>query len=1174
MPLQITLFGHLQARDGSRVLTATLRPRGQRLLAYLLLRRNAPLPRQTLAFTLWPDEPEEEALGLLRRALSEVRTVLPANETWITATRDMVAWNPHSLAWIDIAVYEQQVRETDLAVLRAVADLYQADLLTGMDEEWIVSERERFRQMQLNLLRLLAGYHRAQNDFATALTLSRRAQILDPFAEAISRDLITLHALAGDRAAALAEYKRLRTLLDRELGVDPMEETETLVAAIIRGDALDWIESSGPAALVVQPGEIPFRTVGREAELSKLLQQWESVARGNGAIAIVSGEAGIGKTHLARELGRQVSRRGGLALSGHCFEFEAVIPYQAIVELLRKAAAHIGKSDLAPAHRSILARLLPDLFESAGDSGIGFTADMLRVQLFEALLQAFVGIGRRQPLLLIVEDVHWADQATLDWLMYIASRLRDARVMTLITYRTEEVSGQHALVRLVQRAQAAGTITETALQPLSRQANRELVAILSGLDQQDALVVADQLFDDTGGNPFFLHEVVRGLIEAGKITVSNERWSGAFVEAAPNAEVPLPQSLRAAINVRVERLDEMARAFLQAAAVAGRTFRYDVNQRAGGWADVQALAALETLLGRGFIRESDQSGTYSFAHHLVQELIYAGLTVPRRTFWHRQFVDALQALQPHDFESLAYHAEKAGNLDVARLYHVQAGDRHRELVALKDASDHYRAALQWWPVSDPAGRAAALHKLGQCQWVLMETQNALASFGEACGLYGQLEEWVQCGDLERWMGRMYWELGDTDAAWTHYSQALAILEGVPETIELARVVSHISQIYMVNDDYGEAIRWGRRALDLAERLEADDVAIHALNNLGVATAHRTWQEKERGLQMLQESLRRALIGGMPHDACRAYYNLSLVWMSFDKYDEAQKNLRELFEYASRIRAQAFIGAALSFRSELEWLTGQWKAALARQPQIVQEARTRWIIMASAQRGLIENDLGRAQFARLGLEQTLPKALNWGWGELELILPHLGELLRAYDELGDEMAAAEIAGQILFRIENRLYLPPCSVTPLLIAFKWYTAHSGSHPGTGTAANKCLAGLERAFQQLHSTQCGASLAEAQAFALLAEGNAAQAVDCFVQAAAGWADIPRPYDQARSLASLGEAFHRMGDPETARNAFRQALAILHTLASQLADDELRHSFLSSSLVAKCAGEVAGLL
>ncbi|MGH9173809.1 MAG: ATP-binding protein, partial [Vicinamibacterales bacterium] len=350
----------------------------------------------------------------------------------------------------------------------------------------------------------------------------------------------------------------------------------------------------------------------------------------------------VGKSRLAAALGDQVTAAGGLALVGHCYALEQSLPYQPVIEMLRSASS-LRHADLAPVFRAELVRLAPDILgvvNALADSDERALADR-RSQLFEALLQAFLALARGQPLLLIVEDLHWAAESTLDWLAYVAPRLGVSRILVIATYRTSEVGSSHALNRLRRRLAREGAVSALELEPLSAEAVRELVGSLSGLRVEAVGPVADRLYRETAGNPFFLHEIVRGLVEAGQIVVSEGRWEGPFIDETPASALPLPESLRETIGARVGRLTEMARTFAVAAAVTGPVFRYDIVRDAGGWDDERALPALEELLARGFVREIDTRTGFTFGHHLVREVVYADLSAPRRLYWHRRVADAL-----------------------------------------------------------------------------------------------------------------------------------------------------------------------------------------------------------------------------------------------------------------------------------------------------------------------------------------------------------------------------------------------------------------------------------------------------------------------------------------------------------------------------------------------------
>jgi DNA-binding SARP family transcriptional activator len=646
LALRLKLFGHLEVSDGAVALEGRLRPRARRLLAYLLLHRQAPSVREQVAFALWPDSSEPEALGTLRRALSDIRAALPPPEAgeWISVTRSALRWSNDAVYSLDVEAFERSIQQATPAALHDAVALYAGDLLVDLDDDWVLVERERLRQVQFLAVLRLVAHHRALSEYDTAVGLARHALALDPLAESVHRELIALHYLAGDRASALAQYERLRALLHDEIDVEPMAETQALRAIIIQGAALPVAPIAQPLATLTAHASHPL--IGRAAEIDWLSALWEGAATGRARLVIISGEAGVGKTRLTRGLADYVTRRGGLALVGHCYEFERALPYQAIVEMLRGATNQLRHANLAPAHRAALARLAPDLLGAAGvpATAIEISAEEVRAQLYEALLQVFLTLARGQPSLLIVEDAHWAGESTLDWLTYIAPRLQASRLLVIITYRTDEVGATHALARLRQRFAPEGLSAALSLTPLSREAHHELVTQLSGLSPASAASIAERLFAETAGNPFFLYELVRGLLESGQIMAQAGHWTGSFVTAdltAGDAALPLPDSLRTTIDTRLGRLNEMSRMFLSLAAVAGRVFDYQIVRRAGGWAEEQALEALEDVLARGFVLACDASSTFAFAHHLVREIIYSGLTAPRRAYLHRRLAETL-----------------------------------------------------------------------------------------------------------------------------------------------------------------------------------------------------------------------------------------------------------------------------------------------------------------------------------------------------------------------------------------------------------------------------------------------------------------------------------------------------------------------------------------------------
>lgn len=705
MTLQIRLFGHLQVGNQGDRAAVVLRPRAQRLLAFLLLHRRAAISRQRIAFELWTDSLESEASATLRRALSDLRVGLPLADraSLIRVGRDRLQWNCDAPYWLDIEAFEELIKQSSPASLADAVALYTGDLLAEWDDEWIVVEREQLRQGQIGALHRLVAHHRALGEYEQARHLARAALELDPLAEALHRELMAVYYEAGDRTGALAQFGRLRDRLRHEVGAEPMAETQALRDSIVRGGPLPTGGRDLPRLSPVAPAIATSpRPIGRENEMARLEALWESTAAGRGHCALVSGEVGVGKTYLARGFARHAALRGGLVLIGHSLELEHALPFQPIAEMLRAAADRLRRADLSYLQQEALDRLAPEVLGKtivpAAPAG-SFSGDV-RAQVFEALFQIFLRLARSQPLLLLVEDVHWADSSTLDWLTFLAHRVGASRLLLVITFRTGEVGDRHALPRLRRRLQAGGALAAITLAPLSREANRRLVAHLSGLRGERLIRAADRLFTESAGNPFFVHEIVRGLLDVGELIVKDSSWTGPFVDADPETRIVLPDSLRETIAARVARLPATDVRFMQLAAVAGRVFDYRLIREAAGWTEEQALETIEDLLARGFVREGPGDGMCSIAHHLVREAIYADLAVPRRRHWHRQLARTLvqtagrlpPILRPPRAGLIVHHALAAEDYALVPEWALLAAQHAYALYAYADAMKALDAA--------------------------------------------------------------------------------------------------------------------------------------------------------------------------------------------------------------------------------------------------------------------------------------------------------------------------------------------------------------------------------------------------------------------------------------------------------------------------------------------------
>lgn len=708
MALHINLLGHLQVSEDNTSIADKLRPRAKHLLIYVLLNRNIPVSREKIAFTLWPDKTEQQSLAVLRRALSELRIALPKieNSEWIISIGGDLCWDLDSPYWLDIEEYQRLIEIGSVISCEKAIYLYTGDLLSNFWDEWIVIEREQIRQTQITTLNQLISHYRALGKYHIAMDMVQRLISLEPLSESAHRQLMTLHYLSNDRPSALTVYDRLCELLRDELDIEPLDETQQLRNAIRKGKPIHLetdFQRKRAKHISNQSLVVP---IGREPEAACIANLWEKASSGHGRLVFVSGEAGVGKSHIVEYLSKYTNQNGGLALVGHCYEFEKALPFQSILEILRTISDLLPYSGIQPTHRAALARIAPEILGAMEPTT---HEDMeegeLRIQIFKALWHTFLALAQKQALVLVVEDAHWASDSTLDWFTYIANEVISNPILVVVTYRSGDIDASHTLKRLQRRLQKKEGVATIQVNPLSRSDHRKLVEKVSGLTGDQSESVSDRLYKETGGNPLFLEELIRGLIESGQINISNNKWEGHFVTQTSQIPIPLPDTLRETFNSRVERLPEISKEFIQCAATTGRVFEFEIVLKAGGWTTEIALKALDNLLAREYIRP-DVKGSFVFRHHLVREAIYDELPIPRQRNWHCRIGDAIETIYPNKtayIADLAHHFFQGQVWEKAAYHAILAAERAEMQYADTEAILFYDQALdaiQQLPNSD------------------------------------------------------------------------------------------------------------------------------------------------------------------------------------------------------------------------------------------------------------------------------------------------------------------------------------------------------------------------------------------------------------------------------------------------------------------------------------------
>lgn len=589
-----------------------------------------------------------------------------------------------------------------------------------------------------------------------------------------------------------------------------------------------------PVVAQATHGRLDF--VGRDDETARLQAAWAEARQGHRSMVVLAGEPGVGKTRLAFEFGTAVHRDGGVVLAGRSDE-ETLVPYQPFVEALTHHVTNVSIEDLETFIGPIgaeLSRLVPQLADrlpelpnprQARDS----EPESDRYRLFETVTHYLAEASLAMPMLLLLDDLQWADKPTLLLLRHIMRSPRDTPLLIVGTYRDTDVAPRHPLLALFADLRRSHAFERLLIKGLNARSTAALIRAWAGGDPPQQFSRA--VHDETEGNPFFVEEVLHHLRDTGTLEPGEGRWTtGISVE-----DLGIPEGVSEVIAHRLGRLSEPAITALTAAAVIGRRFTLPVLHEVAGIAEHDLVDALDEALVAAIISEDAEPGHYSFSHTLVRETLYSRLGTIRRVRQHLRIGEVLESLYADDLDAhlgeLAYHfgeGAAGGDVDRAVDYATRAGDHALTVFAYEEAAGHYERALQALDFAtefDERRRAQTLLGYGVAQLRAGDSSAASPAL-------------VEAADIARRVGppELFGRIALASAAWYSGTVQIAVDPAIPKLLEealdampqddspmRARLMSRLATVLYFSPSFDDrrddlsrdAVKMARRCNDMA-----------------------------------------------------------------------------------------------------------------------------------------------------------------------------------------------------------------------------------------------------------------------------------------------------------------------------------------------------------------------
>ncbi len=674
------------------------------------------------------------------------------------------------------------------------------------------------------------------------------------------------------------------------------------------------MSSRKPRIVVPNPRSVAVKEIqliNRVEEMAVLRETVDGAVRGEGGVVFLYGEAGIGKTRLARELGAYAHSRGMQVLSGRCpalFRMDGVPPYILWNEVIRDYLETCTPEKLRKVigyYPGEISKLVPEINQKLRTipQSLPISPEHERNRLFEAVLQFITNISKEAPLLVVLDDLQWTDQSSLLLLHYLARGVYKESLLLLGAYRDTYVDDRHPLSPVLTELNRERLLQSV---PLKRLSLDDVSEMIKHVLKQDNVPreFCELVYEKTGGNPFFVEEVIKSLKEEGVIYREKNKWKIKDI-----SRIEFPKTVRDVIKKRLSRLGDESQKVLTLASFVGKDFTFEALSGVTGVEEDKLLEIMEKLLKTGLFKHGVIRGedVCSFSDIIVRDVVHEEVSPFRRKKFHGVVGRALEKVYTKNIDEhlgeLAFHFLESGDKEKALDYFLKAGEKAQKVYAPEEAFSYLQHALEL--LEEKEGnleeKARVIERLGDLKWQMGDVDAGMEYLNKSLAIWNQLGDRKNVARLHVRMAQTFWMWSsDKEKASENHRLALEILEKEPESVELASLYEDICHMLWRTGESAEALPWGQKAFELAERLGDPEVLARCYNDLGVLSLKSG--EFEEATEYFEQGLKTALENNSTGWALTLYNNLSELYWSAGEFQKGFETAKKGTELARKVGA--------------------------------------------------------------------------------------------------------------------------------------------------------------------------------------------------------------------------------------------------------------------------------